>query len=245
MLIPKLKYIFRYNCNNKYSDKNKKNFIKHIKVNFITGEFIWEGAKNKEGYGQFVIAKYNKSKSFMAHRVGYEMATGKIILNNMCVCHKYDNPSDVNPKHLFLGTRLDNNRDRVNKGRNGNNSGEKQGSSKLIKKEVDEMRHKYNHNNYMMKQLADEYNVDITCVSLIICNKNWNDSNYTRVKFENKRYTKLTQAIADEIRKLYKTGKYLQKQLAKMFNISLQTVGFIIRNKTWIDSKIKENVIER
>jgi len=50
------------------------------------------------------------------------------------VLHKCDNPACVNPDHLFLGTRLENNLDRCAKGRTARN--ERQGASKLSVSDV-------------------------------------------------------------------------------------------------------------
>ena len=45
---------------------------------------------------------------------------------------------------------------------------------------------------------------------------------------------KLTQKIANEIRELYKTGNYTQKELAKKYNISQYIISKIVNNKLWV-----------
>lgn len=72
----------------------------------------WTAYKNRQGYGTF---RY-KDKKWQANRFSYQIFVGNIP-ESMCVCHKCDNPSCVNPKHLFLGTKLDNKMDCVEKGR--------------------------------------------------------------------------------------------------------------------------------
>lgn len=71
----------------------------------------WVGSRVPYGYGQMSL---NKVPAY-AHRLAYELWRGDIPDGSQ-VCHTCDNPSCVNPDHLWLGTQADNMRDRHAKG---------------------------------------------------------------------------------------------------------------------------------
>ena len=75
---------------------------------------VWNGHRNVHNYGQ----KRIKGRMWLLHRYAWQWANGPIP-EGMCVCHACDNPPCVNPDHLWLGTQLENIRDRERKGRNG------------------------------------------------------------------------------------------------------------------------------
>ncbi len=87
-------------------------FLSSVKVGTEDECWIWQGAKITDGYGRVLGGSGDK----LAHRRSYELHTGPIAAG-MCVMHRCDVTSCVNPKHLSLGTRGDNNRDRAAKGR--------------------------------------------------------------------------------------------------------------------------------
>jgi hypothetical protein len=101
---------------------NNKSLKERFESKYIpepnSGCWIWIGQTNDAGYG---LIKDFSSKNVRglerAHRVSWRLHR-KEEIGNMVLCHKCDNPSCVNPNHLFLGTPLDNVRDMYNKKRN-------------------------------------------------------------------------------------------------------------------------------
>lgn len=83
----------------------------------MSGCLLWTGCIDAKGYGLIGVA----GRSTGAHRVAWILARGPIP-DGLWVLHHCDNPACVNAEggHLFLGTNLDNIRDRNAKGRNPN-----------------------------------------------------------------------------------------------------------------------------
>jgi hypothetical protein len=75
--------------------------------------WLWTGSKDGRGYGHFQPVN---GRGMGAHRWSYARAYGPIP-QSLYVCHHCDNPSCVNPAHLFLGTASDNQQDSIRKGR--------------------------------------------------------------------------------------------------------------------------------
>lgn len=74
----------------------------------------WPLSRTQNGYGQRSIP--GTGKSGLAHRLEWEIHFGPIP-EAMQVCHKCDNRGCYEIEHLFLGTPLDNMRDKVQKDR--------------------------------------------------------------------------------------------------------------------------------
>lgn len=147
--------------------------MKDVKNRFLTKVdktkncWNWTAWKNYLGYGGFGF----KGKNIGAHRISYQLFIG-IIPKGMCVLHKCDNRKCVNPKHLFLGTRVDNIRDMDTKGRRVNPVGEINGFSKLKKENIIKIR-ELAKTNILQYKIAEKFNVTPTTISYILAGKSW------------------------------------------------------------------------
>lgn len=100
----------------------------------MSGCWIWVNSRDKNGYGQFgkpVRTKNGSSRK--AHRISW-MLYNQGIDDGFLVCHHCDNPSCVNPDHLFVGSQKQNLADCSRKGRT--LTGEKCPTSKLKESQV-------------------------------------------------------------------------------------------------------------
>lgn len=100
----------------------EQRLLEKVHIDESRGCWEWTGYRNTLGYGRVRI----EGKKELAHRVSYALFVGPIT-DSLLVCHHCDNPSCINPSHLFLGTNSDNFRDMSAKGRHWLQRAKKQG----------------------------------------------------------------------------------------------------------------------
>jgi len=123
----------------------------------------WLAHLDKDGYG---ILPAN-GPAIRAHRYSFEHYNNTIPVG-MNICHKCDNPSCVNPHHLFLGTGKDNVHDMLNKRRDAI-VGSKNNKAKLS--EIDIL--KIRKSNKSTQKLMIEYGVSKSTINRVKAKKTW------------------------------------------------------------------------
>lgn len=132
--------------------------------------WIWTGATTSHKYVRYGVLVFNK-KHYRAHRFSWMYHYGNIP-NGQCVLHKCDNGLCVNPEHLFLGDRIDNNMDREKKRRGIIVYGSKNGLSKLDEKKVKEIKNCIKDSK-SFSELGKKYGVRWQTIQAIAKGKTW------------------------------------------------------------------------
>lgn len=140
-------------------------FFRFVEPELNSGCWLWSGATTF-GYGRFNIGN---RKSTLAHRVAWKLA-GREIPQGLCLCHRCDVRTCVNPDHLFLGTQADNMADRQAKGRTPR--GTAHGQAKLNPEKVREIR-RTRALGATIVALAEGHGVARRSVQDILSGRNW------------------------------------------------------------------------
>ena len=109
-----------------------------------------------------------------SHRVSYMMHKGEIP-SHLIVCHSCDNPSCVNPEHLWLGTHQDNAIDRESKNRGGRKGpeGSKAPHAKLTEAIVAQIKTLLADGNNTHRAIAKQFGVHFATISDLATGKTW------------------------------------------------------------------------
>lgn len=194
-------------------------------------KITWEVDKNgcwnctshtldKDGYPRYKI----NGKCTRIHRIMYEKYNSEIP-EGLWVLHKCDNPTCINPEHLYVGTAQDNTNDMVQRNRNVTCPGEKHGNSKLTEEQVI----KIINSSLNSTELSKEYGIPRRYVGAIQRGEKW-EYLFKQNKVQKvNRQQKLSDIQILEIRSMKGLN---ERKIAKLFNISFQYVNEIINNKT-------------
>lgn len=192
-----------------------------------SGCWNWTSGKDKDGYGMF-RAEFDGVVYKRAHRWSWAFHNKEQIPKYANVCHSCDNPSCVNPAHLWIGSVKDNQRDKWAKGRGRMLRGDELPQAKLNEDQALSIL----KDPRPYAAIAADYGVTASTINDIKGRKSWAHlvvDYVVKGKRTGRKSDKITPDIVREIRSSDLSGK----ELAAKFGISPQQVCGIRKRRAW------------
>ena len=146
-------------------------FWRRVDMSDVEGCWIWSGGRRGTPGLEYGAIRVN-GVVWGTHRLAYTIVIGPIPAG-LYVCHTCDNPLCVNPGHLWVGTHLDNMRDKARKGRASVIYGEANRNSRLTEDQVVEIRQRFANGGSDQQTLASEYGVARSLIGMIVRGDVW------------------------------------------------------------------------
>jgi DNA-binding CsgD family transcriptional regulator len=163
----------------------------------------------------------------------------------LVIRHKCDNPPCCNPAHLETGTRADNNRDMVERGRARYVQGEEVGGVRLAEGQVLEIV-ALRSEGLTLKDIAARFGVHYATVQHILLGKTWTHvTGLPRInrlppvphrkrdcRGSQNNLSKLTEKEVRAIHEMRREGK-TNKEIAEHFSVRPHTIYKIVSGRSW------------
>ncbi len=179
----------------------------------------WPRWLDKNGYGRFEFCPGDGlTYRLRSHRASYFFSTGILLPSDVLVCHHCDNPSCVNPEHLFRGTGQDNMDDMNNKSR---------GRSKLTNDQIVQIRQLLQEDiKLTYTHLAKQFHVNRPTINAIANYVSWPSLDVGPIP----KRSKVNDQDRKHIKELFASGVSARK-IGLTFGICHHTVLLVIRNQ--------------
>ena len=142
-----------------------------LKVDVYGFDDCWEWNSHKNTYGYGLMRIHGKHR--LATHVLFYLRKSYWPPKGRTANHHCDNPGCLNPKHLYLGTKKSNARDREQRCRGNHSKGEQNGQAKLTERQVHKIKRLVVQGNTTQAKMGKMFGVSQSTISVIVNSKQW------------------------------------------------------------------------